>query len=158
MSFILRGIIAAAILSGSVLRLAGAPVETTFVRDFYAAYSARDAGRLAEFYAPDASLEDPSFGLSLHGSKSIHDLLAAVLTKYQSLDWSIEHVTSSGETRVIEGTMTGTLGAKVVKVHFVSVFVFSGERIVAQRDLYDVLHFYSQLGIVPPEFRSPNKT
>lgn len=157
MSFVLRTFLGAVFLAGLAATLSGAPEESVFVRDYYAAYSAHDAGRIAAFYGPEATFDDPSFGLALRGAKQIHDLFAAVLTKYQSLDFVIEHVTTSGETRVVEAVMIGKIGEKTVRVHFVSVFSFAGDRIVAQRDLYDVLHFYSQLGVVPPEFRSAIK-
>ncbi len=42
---------------------------------------------------------------------------------------------------------------KTVRVRFASIFHFTGGKISAQRDMFDVLHFYTQLGIVPPQFR-----
>ncbi|HEY4301605.1 MAG TPA: nuclear transport factor 2 family protein [Candidatus Didemnitutus sp.] len=131
--------------------------ETAFIRDYYDAFTARDAGRLASFYAPAASLDDPSFGLALRGADQIRALFTSALAKYESLEWSIEHATISGATTIVEGIMTGKLGGHTVRIHFVSVFAFADGRIVAQRDLYDVLHFYSQLGVVPGEFRPARK-
>jgi len=58
----------------------------TLVRDFYAAYKAKDATRMAEFYTPDATFVDPTFELNLKGPDQIRDLLSKALAKYESLD------------------------------------------------------------------------
>lgn len=124
-----------------------------FVRDFYAAYSAKGTSRIGDFYAVDATFTDPSFDLDLKGRDQIRDLLGKVLVKYESLDWEIAHTLVAGDDLTVEGTMVGKLHGQMVRVPFVSVFHFKDGKISTQRDLFDVLHFYAQLGVVPPQFR-----
>lgn len=131
-----------------------APADpAAFVRDFYAAYGAKDTAKMAGFYTADATFEDPTFELALKGPEQIRNLLNIVLTKYESLDWKIAHTTVAGDDVVVEGTMVGKLAGHVANVRFVSVFHFRDDRIAEQRDMFDVMHFYVQLGVVPPQFR-----
>ncbi len=124
-----------------------------FVRDFYASYNAKGAPQMAEFYTADATLTDPTFGLDLKGREQIGKLLVAVLAKYESLEHEVTHTIIAGDDLVVEGTMVGRMAGKTVRVRFASIFHFTGGKISAQRDMFDVLHFYTQLGIVPPQFR-----
>jgi uncharacterized protein (TIGR02246 family) len=135
------------ILSASQIRAeSNAPKMSSFVRDFYAAYKAKDAEKMAKFYTADATFVDPSFELNLKGPDQIRDLLTKALAKYQTLDWEITHTISAGEDLIVEGTMVGKLPQKTVRVPFVSVFHFKEGKISAQRDMFDVLHFMLQLG------------
>jgi limonene-1,2-epoxide hydrolase len=120
--------------------------RSAFVRDFYAAYTAKDAEKMAQFYATNATLIDPSFELNLKGPDQIRDLLKKALVKYETLEFQITHTISAGDELVVEGTMTGKLPKNTVRVPFVSIFQFKDEKIAAQRDMFDVLHFFTQLG------------
>lgn len=124
-----------------------------FVDRFYTLYNAAGAPKMADFYTPDATFSDPTFGLELAGREEIGKLLTAVLAKYESLEHEIAHTIIAGDDLVVEGTMVGRLAGKTVRVRFTSIFHFAGGKIAAQRDMFDVLHFYAQLGIVPPQFR-----
>ena len=126
-----------------------------FVHDFYAAYNAQGASKLADFYATDATFTDPTFGLDLHGRDQIGGLLVKVLAKYESLEHQVLHQTMAGDDLVIEGLMVAKLAGKDLRIRFVSVFRFQDGKIAEQRDLFDLLHFYEQLGVVPPQFRPP---
>ena len=132
----------------------GAAPPENFIRDFYSAYKARDADRMAQFYTPDATFVDPSFELNLKGAEQIRELLSKVFPKYESLDWEIAHTTSAGDDLVVEGTMIGKSTGKTVRVPFVSIFHFRDGKIAGQRDLFDVAHFLAQLGVIPAPFRS----
>lgn len=124
-----------------------------FVRDFYAVYNAPGVPRMMEFYTVDATLTDPTFGLDLHNRDEISRLLTMGLAKYESLELKPDYTLIAGDELVVEGTMIGKLMGKTVQVRFASIFHFTGGKISAQRDMFDVLHFYAQLGIVPPQFR-----
>ena len=124
-----------------------------FVRDFYAVYNPPGVPKLMEFYAADATFTDPTFGLDLKNREEISQLLTKGLAKYESLELQPDHTILAGDDLVVEGTMVGRLMGKTVRVRFASVFHFTGGKISAQRDMFDVLHFYTQLGIVPPQFR-----
>ena len=141
------GLVAAIVLCAhSVYAKTTAVDRTSFVRDFYAAYTAKDADKMAQFYAADATFVDPSFELNLKGPDQIRDLLRKALGKYETLEWQITHTISAGDELVVEGTMIGKLPKNTVHVPFVSIFQFKGEKISAQRDMFDVLHFFTQLG------------
>lgn len=126
--------------------------QQTFVRDFYAAYTGRDAARLAQFYTTDATFFDPSFELDLKGVDQIRDLFTKVFPKYESLDFQISHQIPVGDDLVVEGIMIGKIKDKTLRVPFVSIFHFRGGKIASQRDMFDVAHFLSQLGVIPPPF------
>jgi ketosteroid isomerase-like protein len=138
----------------SLIVLSGSAVQgetktkdrSAFVRDFYATYKAKDAEGMAKFYSADATFVDPSFELNLKGPDQIRDLLAKALAKYQTLDWEITHTISAGDDLVVEGVMIGKLPQKTVRVPFVSIFHFEKGKISAQRDMFDMLHFFTQLG------------
>jgi limonene-1,2-epoxide hydrolase len=153
MKTILCALIVLGSLSSQIDAESNAPDRTAFVRDFYAAYKAKDAARMSKFYTQDATFVDPTFELSLKGPDQIRELLTKALAKYESLDFDIAHTTSAGDDLIVEGSMIGKLGAKTVHVPFVSVFHFENSKIAAQRDMFDVLHFLVQLGVVPPPFR-----
>jgi limonene-1,2-epoxide hydrolase len=140
-------LVAAIVLS--VLPLYAKPKSgdrASFVRDFYAAYAAKDADKMAQFYTADATFVDPSFELNLKGPDQIRDLLKKALAKYQTLEFQITHTIPAGDELVVEGTMIGKLPKNTVRVPFVSIFQFKDGQISAQRDMFDVLHFFTQLG------------
>jgi ketosteroid isomerase-like protein len=133
---------------------ANLPDPGGFVRDFYAVYNATGSAKLADFYTTDATLVDPTFELSLKGREEIGALLVKVLAKYESLDHEVAHTSMAGDDLIVEGTMVGKLGGKIVRVPFVSVFHFAGGKISAQRDMFDTLHFMVQLGVFPSPFQA----
>jgi limonene-1,2-epoxide hydrolase len=134
------------ITSSRLEAASNAPESAAFVRDFYATYNAKGVPKLSEFYAADATFVDPSFELDLKGRDQIRDLLTKGLAKYESLDWEISHTTQAGDDLIVEGIMIGKLKQKTVRVAFVSIFHFKDGKIAAQRDMFDVLHFFTQLG------------
>ena len=129
------------------------PDPAAFTREFYARYNAARAAELAAFYADDATFEDPTFGLDLHGRAAIGDLLVMALAKYETLEHQVLHTTASGDDLVVEGLMVAQLNGRPLRVRYVSVFHFADGKIAAQRDVYDLLHYFEQLGVVPPAFR-----
>jgi limonene-1,2-epoxide hydrolase len=120
--------------------------RSSFMRDFYAAYAEKNADKMAHFYTVDATFVDPSFELNLKGPDQIRDLLKKALAKYETLEFQITHTISAGDELVVEGTMIGKLPKNVVRVPFVSIFKFKEGKISSQRDMFDVLHFFTQLG------------
>lgn len=124
-----------------------------FIKDFTACYNAAGAAKLADFYTTDAVFTDPTFGLDLHGRAEIGGLLVRVLAKYDSLEHQVVHRTIAGDDLTLEGLMVARLAGKDLRVRYVSVFHFRDGKIAEQRDMFDVLHFYEQLGVVPPQFR-----
>ena len=149
-------------LAGVFLALAGAAgarAELTaaqadaFTHDFYSAYNAAGAAKLGDFYTADATFTDPTFGLDLHGREQIGGLLTKALAKYESLEHEVLHKTIAGDDLIVEGMMVGKLSGKALHVRFVSVFHFKDGKIAEQRDMFDLLHFFEQLGVVPMQFR-----
>jgi limonene-1,2-epoxide hydrolase len=74
------------------------------------------------------------------------ELLTKALAKYKTLDWEISNTIKAGDDLIVEGTMIGKLPQKTVRVPFVSIFHFKDSKISTQRDMFDVLHFFLQLG------------
>jgi uncharacterized protein (TIGR02246 family) len=145
-TFALLPILVALIVGEPVQAKSKAPDRAAFVRDFYAAYHAKDAAKVAEFYNADATFVDHSFEINLIGRDAIRELLTKALAKYKTLDWEISNTIKAGDDLIVEGTMIGQLPAKTVRVPFVSIFHFKDDKISAQRDMFDVLHFFLQLG------------
>jgi ketosteroid isomerase-like protein len=142
--------LAAAVVARAELTTAQADA---FVHDFYSVYNAQGAPKMADFYTADATFTDPTFGLDLHGREQIGNLLTRVLAKYESLEHEILHRTIAGDDLIIEGMMVAKLSGKELRVRYVSVFHFTDGKISAQRDMFDLLHFFEQLGVVPAPFR-----
>jgi uncharacterized protein (TIGR02246 family) len=134
------------VIAKPVQAKSNAPASAAFVRDFYAAYHEKDAAKMAEFYNADATFVDPSFEINLKGRDAIRELLTKALAKYKTLDWEISNTIKAGDDLIVEGTMIGQLPEKLVRVPFVSIFHFRNGKISAQRDMFDVLHFFLQLG------------
>ena len=129
--------------SGQIHAKSNAPVPKDFVRDFYAAYKAKDAARMAQFYAADATFVDPSFELNLKGTDQIRELLTKALAKYETLDWEITHTISAGNDLIVEGTMIGKLPQKTVpRALCLDLPISKDRKISAQRDMFDVLHSF----------------
>jgi uncharacterized protein (TIGR02246 family) len=145
-TFALLLFLAVLIVGKPVQAKSNAPDTAAFVRDFYAAYHAKDAPKMAEFYTADATFVDPSFELNLKGRDAIRELLTKALAKYKTLDWEISNTIKAGDDLIVEGTMIGKLPEKTVRVPFVSIFHFKEGKISAQRDMFDMLHYFLQLG------------
>jgi ketosteroid isomerase-like protein len=140
--------------AGVVLRAELTAVQAeAFVHDFYAVYNAQGAPKLTDFYTVDAIFTDPTFGLDLHGREQIGSLLTNALAKYESLEHNILHRTIAADDLIVEGMMVAKLAGKDLRVRFVSVFHFKDGKIAEQRDMFDLLHFFEQLGVIPPQFR-----
>jgi ketosteroid isomerase-like protein len=146
------GVLFVLVTGVAIQSAANAATRDAFVRDFYAAYKAKNAARLAQFYTSDATFVDPSFELNLRGPDQIRDLFNKVFPKYESLDFEIAHTTAAADHLIVEGTMIGKLSGKTVRVPFVSIFHFREDKISAQRDMFDVTHFLVQLGTIAPPF------
>ena len=101
---------------------------------------------MAQFYDTDATFVDPSFEINLKGRAAIQDLLTKALAKYKTLDWEIANTIKAGDDLIVEGTMVGQLPEKKVRVPFVSIFHFKNGKISSQRDMFDMLHYFLQLG------------
>ena len=157
-SQLLAGILLGSLVLGSSTHAQSAmtnsqSVPTDFLHNYYEAYSPERASQLRDFYAPDATFTDPSFGLNLKGREEIGSLLERALAKYERLGHEILHSVTSGNELVVEGLMVARLNGKDLRVRYVSVFTFANGKIATQRDLYDLLHYYEQLGVVPSQFR-----
>ncbi len=140
---------------GSVTALSALTAEeaAAFVHDYYAVYNAPGVPKMMEFYSAEATLTDPTFGLDLKSRDEISALLTKGLAKYESLEMHCDHTVVAGDDLVVEGTLVGRVMDKDVRVRFTSVFQFKDGKISAQRDMFDTLHLYAQLGIVPAAFR-----
>src|SRR3954463_2021584 len=154
--FYLR-LFAAALLASAITGLARAELTVAqadaFTRDFYSVYNATGAPKLADFYPAAVTFTHPTFGLDLHGRDQIGNLLTKALAKYESLEHEVLHRTIAGDDLVVEGMMIAKLAGKDLQVRYVSVFHFTDGKISEQRDMFDLLHFFEQLGVVPPAFR-----
>ena len=124
-----------------------------FVHDFFSVYNAQGAPKMADFYTADATFTDPTFELDLHGREQIGNLLTKGLAKYESLEHEILHKTIAGDDLIVEAMMVAKLAGKSLRVRYVSVFHFRDGKIAEQRDMFDLLHFFEQLGVVPAPFR-----
>ena len=59
-TFALLALVVVLIVEKPVQAKSNAPDTAAFVRDFYAAYHAKDAPKMAEFYTADATFVDPA--------------------------------------------------------------------------------------------------
>ena len=92
-----------------------------FLREYYALYNSAGAAQLADFYAADATLQDPSFELDLKGRERIGQLLMSALAKYDSVEFDVLDALASGDQLAVRGLMRHhqmPVGARSLHVDF----------------------------------------
>ena len=116
------------------------------VRDFIAAWEARDVDGILSRMAPDATYLN--VGLSeAKGHDAIRAVVAPFLATASAVQWTITHLAETGDGVVLtERLDVFVMGDKTLSVPVMGAFEFSGDKISAWRDYFDLPGFRAQLG------------
>jgi steroid delta-isomerase-like uncharacterized protein len=131
----------------------------TLMRDYLAAWNARDAERIGSFFAEDAVYEDCGAGAVVHGPREIADHAARVHAGFSDLSFELIRAAhgddfTAGEWRS-RMTHTGTFEGlsptgRVVESAGVDVATLDAEdRIVHLASYYDGAAIMRALGLLP---------
>lgn len=115
-------------------------IQETFAQDLArkqieAAFAA-DWPTLERLYADDVQYRDPDTRLS--GRAAVLDHLRAQIGAFAGFDHRISRAYSdSADGAVVEWSMSGDLGGKLVSLDIVTAYDFLGDRIVSERNYWD---------------------
>src|SRR5438270_1235408 len=115
------------------------------VRDFLAAWTARDGERLGAFFAADAVMQmmprEP-----IHGRDAIQEELTNQMAWATDFDLAVEAIATSGNTVLAERTDRFVMGGRTITVPVVGVFELGAEgTFSAWRDYFDWGRMMAQL-------------
>ena len=115
------------------------------VRDFIAAWEARDVQAILDRMSPDAVYLN--VGLSeARGHDAIRAVVGPFLSTASAVRWTITHIAETAEGVVLtERLDVFVMGDKTLSVPVMGAFEFDGPLISAWRDYFDLPGFQSQM-------------
>jgi steroid delta-isomerase-like uncharacterized protein len=137
----------------------------SFVRGWLDAWNSHNVDRILSYYTEDAFFEDvPSvengWDVPLHGQQIIRKSVDSTFKEMPDLKFELDSTSVAGDRMVVEWTMTGTRYRGFTgrfSTRAVSVLALEGDKIVRERDYYDMYQVLSKLGIIPAlEAEQPN--
>ncbi|MGW0753256.1 ester cyclase [Streptomyces sp. NPDC002587] len=131
-----------------------------FVRDLFRAWNDRDYDSIAAAVAPDCTLVEQGSGRTLQGPEGFTQLAKAMFEAMPDGTFTLDHLTSQGDTVVVEytadGTHTGDLvlhpgtvpaTGRHITVHACDIYELKDGRIREGRAYLDSGAIMSQLGL-----------
>ena len=115
------------------------------VRDFCAAWEARDPQRILDAFADDAVYHNMPMPPAV-GKDAIKGLLAVILTPAQSVKFDIKHIVADGDIVLTERVDTFQIGDKTVALEVMGTFELRDGKIAAWRDYFDMASWTRQAG------------
>ncbi|MDX3241820.1 ester cyclase [Streptomyces sp. ME18-1-4] len=132
----------------------------TLVRDLFRAWNDRDYESIAGSVAEDCTLVEEGSGRTLQGPKGFTQLARAMFDAMPDGRFTLDHLTSQGDTVVVEytgsGTQTGDLvlhagtvpaTGRQVTVHACDIYEVENNKIKEGRVYLDTGAIMSQLGL-----------
>jgi limonene-1,2-epoxide hydrolase len=115
------------------------------VRDFIAAWEARDVDGILRRMTPDAAYLN--VGLSeARGHEAIRATITPFLMTASAVRWTISHIAETADGVVLtERVDEFVMGDKTLSVPVMGAFEFDGELIGAWRDYFDLPGFQAQM-------------
>lgn len=121
------------------------PDAKQIVRDFCAAWEARDQQRILDAFTDDAVYHNMPMPPAT-GKDAIKGLLAVILTPAQSVKFDIKHIVSDGDVVLTERVDTFQMGEKTVALEVMGTFEIRDGKIAAWRDYFDMASWTRQAG------------
>jgi len=115
------------------------------VRDFIAAWEARDTEAILSRMTPDATYLN--VGLSeAKGHEAIRATISPFLNAAAEVRWTITHIAETADGVVLtERTDVFVVGEKTLSIPVMGAFEFNGDLISAWRDYFDLPGFQAQM-------------
>lgn len=115
------------------------------VREFIAAWEARDLERIVALMTPDALYHNIPMQPA-RGHAEIRAMLAGFLANATAVRWEIHHIAENEDGVVLtERTDNFEMGPKTLSLRVMGTFEFRGGKIAAWRDYFDLGQFQSQM-------------
>ncbi len=119
--------------------------NTQRVKDFIAAWEARDLEQILARFAPDAAYHNIGMPV-LKGREAIREALAPFLAGSTDVRWTIHHIAETADGVVLtERTDVFVMGPKTITIPVMGTFELRDGLVAAWRDYFDVADFQRQL-------------
>lgn len=115
------------------------------VRDFCAAWDARDQQRILDAFTDDAVYHNMPMAPAV-GKDAIKGMLAVILAPAQSVKFEIKHIAAVGDIVLTERLDTFQMGDKTVTLEVMGAFELRDGKIAAWRDYFDMASWTRQAG------------
>ncbi len=115
------------------------------VRDFCAAWEARDQQRILDAFTDDAVYHNMPMPPAA-GKDAIKGLLAVILAPAQSVKFEIKYVVADGDVVLTERVDTFQMGDTTVALEVMGTFELRDGKIAAWRDYFDMASWTRQAG------------
>ncbi|ALV31231.1 ester cyclase [Streptomyces sp. CdTB01] len=135
----------------------------TFVRDLFRAWNDRDYDTITDSVAPDCTLTEEGSGRTLQGPEGFTRLAKAMFDAMPDGKYTLDRLTTQGDTVVIEYTTTGTQTGDLalpagtlpatgrhVTVHACDIYEIHEGKIHEGRAYLDTGAIMTQLGLTAP--------
>ena len=116
---------------------------TQTVRDFCAAWEARDQQRILDAFAEDGVYHNMPMPPA-KGKDAIKGLLAMILTPASDVKFEIKHIAANGDAVLTERVDTFRIGERDVTLPVMGVFEVRDGKISAWRDYFDLATWTKQ--------------
>lgn len=115
------------------------------VRDFCAAWEARDQQRILDAFADDGVYHNMPMQPAV-GKDAIKGLLGMILAPASDVKFEIKHIVADGNVVLTERLDTFVMGGKTVTLPVMGVFEVRDGKIAAWRDYFDLATWTKQAG------------
>jgi limonene-1,2-epoxide hydrolase len=119
------------------------PDPTQIVRDFCAAWEARDQQRIVESFTDDGVYHNIPMEPAV-GKDAIARLLALILGPAASVAFEIKHIAAAGEVVLTERLDTFQIAGRTVTLPVMGAFEIRDGKIAAWRDYFDLAQWTRQ--------------
>jgi limonene-1,2-epoxide hydrolase len=118
---------------------------TQVVRDFCAAWEARDQQRILDAFTDDGVYHNMPMAPAA-GKDAIKALLGMILAPASDVKFEIKHVAAAGNVVLTERIDTFVMGGKTVTLPVMGAFEVRDGKIAAWRDYFDLATWTKQAG------------
>ena len=115
------------------------------VRDFCAAWDARDQQRILDAFTDDGVYHNMPMAPA-QGKDAINGLLTFILGPASSVKFEIKHIVADGDVVLTERLDTFQMGDKTVTLEVMGTFELRDGKIAAWRDYFDMASWTRQAG------------
>ncbi len=119
------------------------PDPIDVVRDFCAAWEARDQQRILDAFTDDGVYHNIPLQPAV-GKAAIAALLGVILAPASSVKFEIRHIAAAGDVVLTERVDRFVMGGKTVELPVMGAFEVRGGKIAAWRDYFDMATWTKQ--------------
>lgn len=139
---------------------AAVAIPGTFQR-WFATYEAEDAAGFAALYTPDGVYEDVASASAAEGTEAIQETAEAYFANQDDYVFVPVSFIQGDDWAAMEYLLSATdaaSGIRITHVRVATIFELDGDRIRRSSDYYDLYGVLGQLGLLPGEDLSVDRT